>query len=146
MQGNHKLSGAACQISMFQTWDLNYTASNFIFITSVWIRIVTAIALARHRDTKPRALRTPRSSVCEVIITNFEFNYKWNSLILCVKFSSVKAYENKPVFCSCKDGKIHFTGRSAGMQKLYKYKKWERKLMLWLINLFGKKYAVFVRK
>jgi hypothetical protein len=32
------------------------------------------------------------------------------------------------------------------MQKLYKYKKWERKLMLWLINLFGKKYAVFVRK
>jgi len=104
MQGNHKLLAAAvCQISVFQTWDLNYRASNFIFITSVWIEIVIATAHARSRDTKPHALRTP----CKVIITNFECNYRWNNLTLFVKFSSIKIYENKSAFCSCymrKDG------------------------------------------
>jgi len=107
MQGNHKLSRAACQISMFQTRDLNYTASNFIFITSVWIQIVIATAHARSRDTKPHALRTPRTSVCKVIITNFEFNYRLNNLTLFVEFSSIKVYENKSPLCSCymrKDG------------------------------------------
>jgi len=107
MQGNHKLSGAACQISMFQTWDLNYTAPNFIFITSVWIQIVIATAHAWSRDTKPHALRTPRTSVCKVIITNFEFNYRWSNLTLFVKFSSIEVREIKSAFCCCymrKDG------------------------------------------
>ena len=103
MLGNHKLSGAAaaCQISMFQTVDLNYTVSNFIFITSVWIQIVIATAHARRRDTKPHALRTPSTSECNAIITNFEFNYKLNDLTLFVKFFSIKAYENKSAFCVC---------------------------------------------
>ena len=111
MQGNHKLSGAACQISMFQTWDLNYTASNFIFITSVWIQIVIAKARARSRDTKPHALRTPRTSACQVIIANFEFNYEPNNLTLFVKFSIINAYDNKSAFCSCHTCKDWLTER-----------------------------------